>query len=344
MYDIIIIGGGPAGATLARLLAGKFKIILIDKKGSGFRKCCGGLLSPGAQRSLARMDMSLPTDVLVNPQAFAVKTLDLESSIIRTYQRAYVNMDRHAFDLWLLSLLDKETVKVEENAICTAVSKTEEGFCVRYKTEDGEKEITAKYIVGADGANSLVRKTFFSRKIPSFTAMQQWFPHEQTEALHSAIFDNSLTPSYAWGLSKNEYYILGAALPEKGAAQSFESLKERLQSFGYNFGEPAKTEACKVLRPASFRDLIPGKDGVFLIGEAGGFISPSSLEGISYALDTAQLLAKAFIRDFYKVEKYYKRDLLPIYMKLFNRRMKMPFMYNRLLRRLVMKSGVTAIR
>lgn len=59
-YDILIIGGGPAGATLARLLPKKYRVILIDKKekDSGFQKPCGGLLSEDAQRSLAQLNIT----------------------------------------------------------------------------------------------------------------------------------------------------------------------------------------------------------------------------------------------------------------------------------------------
>lgn len=51
LYDIAIIGTGPAGATLARLLHPKYKIIAIDKKnphGDGFQKPCGGLICTDA--------------------------------------------------------------------------------------------------------------------------------------------------------------------------------------------------------------------------------------------------------------------------------------------------------
>ena len=62
-FDIAIIGGGPAGATLARLLDEKFRVILIDGKTNdenSFSKCCGGLLSPDAQKAFAEFDLTLP--------------------------------------------------------------------------------------------------------------------------------------------------------------------------------------------------------------------------------------------------------------------------------------------
>ena len=84
LYDIAIIGTGPAGATLARLLHPKYKIIAIDKKnphGDGFQKPCGGLICTDAQKALASFDLTLPKDVLVDPQIFAVKTISGSISI-----------------------------------------------------------------------------------------------------------------------------------------------------------------------------------------------------------------------------------------------------------------------
>ena len=73
MYDIAIIGLGPAGATVSRLLSKKYKILALDRKNSNMAKCCGGLLSPDAQKILASFDLCLPKDVLVNPQIFSAR-------------------------------------------------------------------------------------------------------------------------------------------------------------------------------------------------------------------------------------------------------------------------------
>lgn len=70
IYDIAIIGLGPDGSTVARCLNKDYKIIAFDKKDENDMKCCGGLLSPDAQKLLAKFDLCLPTEVLVDPQIF----------------------------------------------------------------------------------------------------------------------------------------------------------------------------------------------------------------------------------------------------------------------------------
>ena len=345
-FDIVIIGFGPAGAALAKLLDPKFKIAVIDRKTDargGWQKACGGLLAPDAQEALARFALTLPKEILVDPQIFSVKTLDLKSKLIRHYQRFYINMDRAGFDAWLASLAP-QGVNVFKGGLCKEIKPAGGGFEIVFDHEDEKKILKTKYIVGADGADSFVRKTFFPhRKIRRYTAVQQWFKEENPRPFYACIFDAENTDCYSWGISKDGYFIFGGAYPVENSAKHFENQKEKLKNSGFNFGPVLKTEACVVLRPSKWGDFCTGSGNIFLIGEAAGFISASSLEGISSALNSAYYLAEAF-NSSAEVQKTYRRKTFMLRLKLYFKIFKVPFIYRPFLRKLIMKSGLKSIK
>lgn len=346
MYDIAIIGLGPAGATLARLLDKRFSVAVIDRKrpdGDGFHKPCGGLLAADAQKAISRFDLALPKDVLVDPQIFAVRTIDVAAGRTRYYQRFYINLDRHRFDLWHRSLIPGR-VDIYDDCTCTRIEETGEGYALYTLHSGEERRIDARYLVGADGARSIVREYLYPRKrMRQYMSIQQWFPERHMKPFFSCIFDPAATDCYSWTVSKDGYFIFGGAYPMQDSRARFEGQKERLASFGFTFSEAVKTEACLVLRPSRFRDFCTGKDNAFLIGEAGGFISPSSLEGISSAIHTAHMLGEIFNSGVPDPCAAYHRKTLRIRLKLYLKVLKSPFMYQPLLRRLVMASGLNTI-
>lgn len=359
IYDTAIVGGGPAGATLARLLAEKdFAVALFDRKQAdadarGFRKPCGGLLAEDAQRSLSRQGLALPKSVLADPQLFSVRTIDFLSGHERTYRRFYINMDRHRFDTWLKSLVHAPAT-VFNNAIVRRFERIEGEKCfeIVFAIDGNEHRLRARTLVGADGAWSLVRRKLFPRhRIRCYTALQEWFPARDRKPLYACFFDERLTDCYGWAVSKDGMIVFGAAFPPHNASHAYDVLLARAREFGFDLRDPVKTEACSVLRPEHFRDFVLGDGhGVFLIGEAAGLISPSSLEGLSYALDSAEILAEVLgatrphVPELYgTLAENYVARMVHLRLKLMFKLFKNPFMYEPRLRRLVMASGIASL-
>ena len=350
LYDIAVIGSGPAGATFARLLSKNFKTIIIDKKSteastsvSNFTKPCGGLLAEDAQKALSKFSLALPKATLVDPQIFAVRTIDLQNNITKHYQRFYINLDRKKFDEWLTSLIP-DSVEKACHAVCTEIKRTNDTFEIKFKQDGVIKTVNAKNLIGADGASSIVRKLLYpKKKLRYYTSIQQWYENEAMHPVYSCVFDKAVTDCYSWIVSKDGHFVLGGAFPPNDSKNRFELLKDKLAKQGYDFSKPIKTEACLVLRPNKFNYFCTGYKNAFLIGEAAGFISPSSLEGISYALNSAHILAKIFNENKTNKNREYSKKTTKMRIHLTLKSIKSPFMYWSPIRKLVMLSGLKAI-
>ena len=88
IYDIAVVGAGPAGAIFVKEIAQArpdLKIVLIDGQSPDSAKPCGGLLAPDAQKILAKFDLVLPKSILEDPQIFAVETIDIDQKLVRYY-------------------------------------------------------------------------------------------------------------------------------------------------------------------------------------------------------------------------------------------------------------------
>lgn len=112
---------------------------------------------------------------------------------------------------------------------------------------------------------------------------------------------------------------------------------------GFIFDRKIKTEGACIYRPKKSAQFYAGRDGIALIGEAAGAISPSSAEGISYALKTSLYLAQSFEEGIEGFLERYKRRVWAIKLNLLSKNLKSPAMYNPVLRKLIMKSGLQSI-
>jgi flavin-dependent dehydrogenase len=251
MYDIAIIGSGPAGSTLARLIGNKYKVLLIDKRDlqnenpyNTSNKCCGGLLAPDAQKMIAKLGLGIPKDILVDPQLFAVRTIDLTNKLERLYQRFYFNMDRNKFDRWLVSLLPPG-VDRKFNSSFKSFAYIPDGYEIRYIHNGEEVSAKSRVIAGADGACSRIRKSIGKDKNTpvKYIAIQEWFESTDHMPYFTAIFDEEISDFYSWVIPKDNYILVGAALrPKENTKEKYNLLKTKLTQLGFNLDNRLKTE------------------------------------------------------------------------------------------------------
>lgn len=354
MYDLAIVGAGPAGATLARLIGNRYKVLLIDKRkvtstsGGSFvkAKCCGGLLAPDAQKMLSSLGLGLPQEVLTGPQLFAVRTIDLQSAIERYYQRFYINIDRGKFDRWLVSLIPNG---VDLRLDSSFKSFERKGGSFDLKTLHNGRECVekAKILIGADGAFSAVRRQALpEHPMPKkYIAVQEWYEAGEILPYYTTVFDDEITDFYSWTIPKGNFLIVGAALaPQDQPIHKFELLKKKLREYGFRFDRPVKKEGTYLLRPVSAGQISVGGDGIALLGEAAGWISPSSAEGLSYAFRSALLLAQSLQDGTEGFLNRYRRSTGNLLKNIILKNWKSFFIYPPILRKMMMSSGVLSVK
>ncbi len=178
--------------------------------------------------------------MIANPQIFSVKTVDVAASLTRNYQRSYININRHAFDLWMKSLIPA-SVEVYHDSLCRKIWREDDKWHVIFRADGWEQHISARYLVGADGANSMVRRHLY--RIIKFVNMSLSSSGSQRNIrcrFYSCIFDNAITDCYSWSISKDGYFIFGGAYPMKDGQTRFTTLKEKMNAFQFQFGKAVK--------------------------------------------------------------------------------------------------------
>jgi flavin-dependent dehydrogenase len=294
---------------------------------------------------LSRLGLGLPKDVLEDPQLFVVRAIDVPRRLERYYQRHYINMNRLLFDRWLLSMVPGR-VEMRLGYRLQSYEPQGGGFRLVLNHDGRQSEVEARIVVGADGAASRVR-ALLGLKSPApkrYIAIQEWVEAHGSMPYFSSIFDPEITDYYCWTIPKDNHLVIGAALaPRDKTTERFELLKSRLRDRGIEFGKTVFREGTCLLRPESARQVSTGGKGVALVGEAAGWISPSSAEGLSYAFRSARILAEVLHGSLNNFEQRYRRAAMPLWRNILLKSLKSRVVFNPLLRSIVMRLGLRSM-
>ena len=165
--------------------------------------------------------------------------------------------------------------------------------------DNKRKIIKSRYIIGADGAFSAVRRGITKKDLTRYLTIQEWSTEKNGMETFDYILSNDLTDFYSWTIPKGNSLILGSALSLKdNTFEKFELFKKRLKDRCLLKCSAGKRESALISRPKHIDEVILGNENVFLVGESAGLISPSSGDGISFALRSGFSCAQAINKDF----------------------------------------------
>jgi flavin-dependent dehydrogenase len=298
-YDTIVAGAGPAGIMAAFAAAERGRVLLVDSSAIPRDKSCGGMLNEYAQEFLARFG-PVPEDLVREPRYVWFRYVDWDRDIRKPTELRFLNVDRMRFDEWLLSVLP-DNVDISSGTSVVAFRQDDNGVVADLKSNGTIRTVRCENLVGADGARSAVRRALGVGSIATYVTLQDFCRLDgELEPYFDCIYMRDIGDCFAYSyvVPKGEVAIVGSVYypktkrPHEKQDATLETLRARFPQLG----ETIKREACVALSVRATGDVVPGRGRVLLAGEAGGFMSPTSGEGISYAMNSGQLAGEAIAR------------------------------------------------
>lgn len=286
-YDTVVAGAGPAGVMAALHAAERGEVLLVDAAPLPRDKSCGGMLHEFTQEFLQPFG-GIPDDIVLSPRHVNFRYVDWDRRIRKPTALRFVNVDRARFDDWLVSLLPGN-VEVIGGCSMHAFEQDADGVRITLRTADGPARIACENLIGADGARSAVRRALDVGATSSYVTLQDYVElRGDLPQFFDCIYMRGIGDSfaYAYVVPKGDRAIVGSVFYPKTKRpwEKQDLALGILRSAIPELGDSVKREACAALYLRSSDDVVPGRGRVLLAGEAGGFMSPTSGEGISYAL------------------------------------------------------------
>lgn len=309
--DVAVIGAGPAGAWTAYLLARDgVRVVLFDPSHPR-EKPCGGGITGRALAMVRSSRIALPPLVRVQRARFIDSNASSQCAVsLDQAEPALAIASRRDFDHRLVSAACNAGATLVEARVRSIVR---EGRLWRIETAN-HRSYTMEFVVGADGANSQVRRHVarpFRRDQLSIAT--GFFAHGTTS---DEIVVEFMTdpPGYVWSFPRPDHLAVGiCAQADAGATSS--ALRERTARWMMSAGltSSAQLEPYSWPIPSlSASDLdaaaIAGS-GYLLTGDAAGLVDPITREGIFFALQSAAFAADAILsgQDADRARRYQQR-------------------------------------
>ena len=284
----------------ARQAAKKGEVLIIDAMSLPREKSCGGMLNEYSQAYLETI-AALPDSIISEPEWINFRFFDWDRNIRKATKLRFANVNRMKFDEWLCSFLPSN-VEIAASTRLVRLSQDNKGVTVTVKPSNdlraSETEIRCDYLIGCDGPRSTCRRQLPVSQLSLYKTLQEIVKtNGELEPYFDCIYSRNIGSNYGYGyvIPKDDYAIIGSVFfpKSKGCKELHEKALNEFSSY-YPYGsEVLQREAWVAVQVTSVNDIVGGHGRVLLAGEAGGIMSPSSGEGISFAMNSGNLAGMA---------------------------------------------------
>lgn len=348
--DVIVIGGGPGGSSTAHYLAQNgIDVLVLEKSKFPRDKTCGDGLTPRAVVELIRMGFPMPEEEgWVRNYGIrgsgAGNTVEVPWPTLASMPEYGTARRREIFDEELIRHAQKSGARLMDGVTVTSPILDASGRIVGVRarmTADGSKgeefEVRGKFVVDAGGvsarmATAMGREKDMNR--PMGVAVRTYFksPLAATDMMESQLElwagkpgESEQLPGYAWMFSVGDGIVnVGLGSLSSNAKPTGIDYRKVFKAWVENTPEEwGFTEENQIGKlqsaalPMAFNRKPLYENGLALVGDAGGMVSPFNGEGIAYALGSgrvvadylAQALARKSVRAQDRVMREYEKDM-----------------------------------
>jgi geranylgeranyl reductase family protein len=307
IYDVVIVGGGPAGSTSGYILSkAGLKVIIVDKARFPRQKLCAGLLTQKTIRLVCSLFSetvdSLRKKNIINFESSYFEVFFRNRCIAKKHHRntPFYYVDRRVYDNFFLKKAKEAGAEILEGE--TAVSMD---YRRNEVVTSGGKTLRSKHVIGADGVYSRVRRELFleRRKFDLWqrdlgTAFEVFVERKKVSDSdwYPKIFFGYAKWGYAWVFPNKDRIIIGlGCLNVKNWKKMLSSFREFLAALGLANCSGIRVQGHAVPYGNFLEN--PMRESTLLVGDAAGFADPLLGEGIYYAHKSAQLASMAIIQE-----------------------------------------------